>query len=172
MQVDVPLEHQDDDFSCTPLCILMVLRYLANRFTSGFPNLDLVTISEAVKASADIGGTNFENIHNVNSLFDKTSPSLDIVPSFGCKFEEIIEEIKKHGRPVIAWIMMPDPNGDFEHSVVVTDADEQKLLIYCNDPVYGRTTIPTRKFIEMWNGCVRILIKFKIGEKVTLYDFS
>jgi len=172
MQVDVPLEHQDDDFSCTPLCILMVLRYLANRFTSGFPNLDLATISEAVKASADIGGTNFKNIHKINSLFDKTSPSLDIVPSFRCKFEEIVEEIKKYGRPVISWIMMPDPNGDFEHSVVITDVDEEKLLIYCNDPVYGRTTIPTRKFIEMWNGCFRILIKFKIGEKVTLYDFS
>jgi len=83
-----------------------------------------------------------------------------------------VEEIKKYGRPVISWIMMPDPNGDFEHSVVITDVDEEKLLIYCNDPVYGRTTIPTRKFIEMWNGCFRILIKFKIGEKVTLYDFS
>ena len=170
--MDVPLEHQDDDFSCTPLCILMVLRYLANRFTSGFPNLDLATISEAVKASADIGGTNFKNIQKINSLFDKTSPSLDIVPSFSCKFEEIVEEIKKQGRPVIAWIMMPDPNGDFEHSVVVTDVDEQKLLIYCNDPVYGKVTIPTRKFIDMWNGCFRILIRFKIGEKVTLYDFS
>jgi hypothetical protein len=158
--MDVPLEHQDDDFSCTPLCILMVLKYVANRFTSGFPSLDLATISEVVKTSADIGGTTFENIENINSLFRKTSPSLEIVPSFRNKFEEIIEEIK-NGRPVIAWVLMPNPNGSYDHSIVITDVD----------PVYARITIPTRQFIEMWNGCYRILIKFKIGEKVTLFDF-
>jgi uncharacterized protein YvpB len=68
--------------------------------------------------------------------------------------------------------MMPDPNGDYPHSIVITDVDEDKLLIYCNDPVYGRQTIPTRQFMNMWNSCSRILIKFKIGEKVTLYDFG
>lgn len=172
MPLDVPLEFQDDDISCTPVCILMVLKYIRNRFTSGFPNLDLATISEKVKTSADLGGTTFENIENINELFKKTSPSLEIVPNFRHKFEEIIEEIKKNNRPVIAWVLEPSPNGDWEHAIVITDIDEEKLLIYCNDPVYGRQTIPTRKFIDMWNGCYRILIKFKIGEKVTLDEFS
>ena len=67
---------------------------------------------------------------------------------------------------------MPDPKGDYQHSIVITDVDEDKLLIHRNDPVYGKGTIPLRQFIEMWNSCLRILIKFKIGEKVTLFDFS
>ena len=128
-------------------------------------------ISKAVKTSADEGGTTFENIENINKLFEKTSPSLEIVPGFRHKFEEIVEEIKK-STPVIAWVSMSDPKGDYEHSIVITDVDEEKLLIYCNDPVYGRQTIPARQFMEMWNSCFRILIKFKIDEKVTLYDFS
>ena len=172
MPLDVPIEYQDDDHSCTPVCMLMVLKYLKDKFVSGFPDLDLDTISKAIKTSADEGGTTFENIKNINELFKKTSPSLDIVPGFRHRFEEIIEEVKKKLCPVIAWVMMPDPNGDYPHSIVITDVDEDKLLIYCNDPVYGRQTIPTRQFMNMWNSCSRILIKFKIGEKVTLYDFG
>jgi hypothetical protein len=171
MQMDVPLEKQDDDFSCTPVCILMVLKYIKDKFTSGFPDLSLSAISEAVKASADIGGTYFENIQNINSLFEKTSPSLEIVPKSRCRFEEIVDEVKKKERPVIAWVMMPDPNGDYEHAIVITDLDEDRLIIYFNDPVYGKQTVPSTRFIDMWNGCYRILIKFKIGEKVTLFDF-
>jgi ABC-type bacteriocin/lantibiotic exporter with double-glycine peptidase domain len=172
MQLDVPIEFQEDDFSCTPVCISMVLNFIKNKFSAGFPTLDLDEISEAVQTSADEGGTTFRNIANINKLFEKTSPSLEIVPEFRCKFEEIIEEVKKKQIPVISWVLMPDPKGDFKHSIVITDVDEDKLLIYCNDPVYGKEKIPTRRFIEMWNGCLRILIKFKIGEKVTLVDFS
>lgn len=172
VQMDVPIEYQDDDFSCTPVCMLMVLKYIKDKFTSGFPDLALATISKAIKTSADEGGTTFDNIENINELFKKTSPSLEIVPDFRCKFEEIIEEVKKNNHPVIAWVLMSDPNGPYEHAIVITDVDEDKLLIYCNDPVYGRQTIPTRQFMEMWNGCFRTLIKFKIGEKVTLFDFS
>jgi ABC-type bacteriocin/lantibiotic exporter with double-glycine peptidase domain len=171
MQMHVPIEYQDDDFSCTPVCMLMVLKHIKNRFTSGFPDLTLPTISKAIKTSADEGGTTFKNIENINELFKKTSPSLEVVPNFGCKFEEIIEEVKKNNRPVVAWVLMPDPNAPYEHANVITDVDEDKLIIYCNDPVYGRQEIPTRQFLDMWNGCFRILIKFKIGEKVTLFDF-
>lgn len=171
MQMDVPLEYQDDDFSCTPVCMSMVLKCIKDRFTSGFPDLTLDAISKAIKTSADEGGTTFLNIENINELFKKTSPSLEIVPQFGRKFEEIIEEVKTKKRPVIAWVLMPDPVAPYKHSIVITDVNEDKLIIYCNDPVYGRVEIPTRQFIEMWNGCSRILIKFRIGEKVTLFDF-
>ena len=171
MQMDVPLEYQDDDFSCTPVCMSMVLKCIKDRFTSGFPDLTLDAISKAIKTSADEGGTTFLNIENINELFKKTSPSLEIVPQFGRKFEEIIEEVKIKKRPVIAWVLMSDPVAPYEHSIVITDVNEDKLIIYCNDPVYGRVEIPTRQFIEMWNGCSRILIKFRIGEKVTLFDF-
>ena len=84
----------------------MVLKYIKDKFTSGFPDLSLSAISEAVKASADIGGTYFENIQNINSLFEKTSPSLEIFPKSRCRFEEIVDEVKKKELPVIAWVMM------------------------------------------------------------------
>ena len=172
MQLDVPLIEQEDDFSCTPLCILMVLKFIIDRFRSGFPDLDLEKISESIKTSTDKGGTTFENIENINCLFNKTNPSLEIIPGFRHKFKEIVEEVKKKEIPVIAWVLMHDPKGPYEHSIVITDVDEDNLLIYRNDPVYGKGTIPARQFMEMWNGCLRILIKFKIGEKVTLFDFS
>lgn len=171
MQMDVPIEYQNDDFSCTPVCILMVLMYIKNQFSSGFPDLGLTAISEAVKASADIGGTYFENIENINGFFEKASPSLEIVPQSRCKFEDIVDEVKNKERPVIAWVMMPDPNGDYPHAIVITNLDEDKLIIFFNDPVYGKQSMPSPRFIDMWNGCYRILIKFKIGEKVTLFDF-
>jgi hypothetical protein len=73
MQLDVPIEYQENGFSCVPVCILMVLKYLKDRFSAGFPNLDLDTISEAIKT--DEGGTAFEKVKNINELFKKTSPS-------------------------------------------------------------------------------------------------
>jgi hypothetical protein len=170
MPLDVPMDFQEDDFSCTPVCVLMVCRFIKPRFSQGFPILDLPIVSETLKTNA--GGTAFENAQNLNELFKKTRPSLEVVAGYRQKFEEIVEEVDKKQRPVIAWVMMSDPNGDYAHSIVITGVDEEKLLIYCNDPVYGRQEIPTRRFIEMWNGCLRILIKFKIGEKLTLYEFS
>jgi ABC-type bacteriocin/lantibiotic exporter with double-glycine peptidase domain len=170
MPLDVPVEYQDDDFSCTPICILMVAKFIKDKFSQGFPNLDLKTISETIKT--DAGGTAFENIRYINELFKKTRPSLEVVAGYRHSFEEIVEEVNKKERPVIAWVIMSNPNGDYEHSIVVTGVDEDKLIIYCNDPVYGRQEIPTRKFMDMWNGCLRILIKFKIGEKVTLFEYS
>lgn len=168
--MDVPLEHQDDDFSCTPVCMKMVLEYVKSRFSDGFPNLDIAKISETLKASADLGGTTFENIKNINEEFKKTRPSLEFVPGLNHKIEDIKDEIM-HDRPVIAWVMMPDPNGEYPHSIVITDIDEDNLLIYYNDPVYGKETVSIRQFMDMWNGNFRVLIKIKIGEKVTLNEY-
>lgn len=67
---------------------------------------------------------------------------------------------------------MPNPNGNFPHSFVITDVDEDKLIIYVNDPVYGKQRIPTLKFMELWVGSYHTLIRFKIGEKVTLYEYT
>src|SRR5208337_2771525 len=146
IRMDVPVEYQEDDFSCTPVCISMVLKFIKDRFVSGFPDLTVDEISKTIKTSADEGGTTFENIENINKLFKKTSPSLEIVPDFRRKFEEIIEEVKKNNRPVIAWVLMRDPVAPYEHAIVITDVDEDKLIIRCNDPVYGRQEIPTREF--------------------------
>jgi len=148
----------------------MVLEYVKNRFSEGFPNLDISKISNVLKTSADIGGTTFENIKNINEEFRKTRPSLEFVPGLYHKIEDIKEEIT-HDRPVIAWVLMPDPNGNWKHSIVITDIDENKLLIYYNDPVYGKETVSIRQFMEMWNGNSRVLIRIKMGEKVTLSEY-
>jgi hypothetical protein len=110
MPLDVPVEYQENDFSCTPVCILMVAKFIKDKFSQGFPNLDVAIISEAVKT--DTGGTPYENIPNINELFKKTRPALEVVAGYRHKFEDIIEEVDKKGRPVIAWVMMPDPRGD------------------------------------------------------------
>jgi len=148
----------------------MVLEYVKNRFSEGFPNLDISKISNVLKTSADIGGTTFENIKNINEEFRKTRPSLEFVPGLYHKIEDIKEEIT-HDRPVIAWVLMPDPNGNWKHSIVITDIDENKLLIYYNAPVYGKETVSIRQFMEMWNGNSRVLIRIKMGEKVTLSEY-
>ena len=132
--------------------------------------MDISKISNVLKTSADIGGTTFENIKNINEEFRKTRPSLEFVPGLYHKIEDIKEEIT-HDRPVIAWVLMPDPNGNWKHSIVITDIDENKLLIYYNAPVYGKETVSIRQFMEMWDGNARVLIRIKIGEKVTLSEY-
>lgn len=163
-KLDVPLEYQNNDFSCTPVCMKMILEYIGDKFSEGFPDLDVVKIAKTVKTSADEGGTTFENIELINEKLKKARPSLKFVASSGHGFEEIKKELI-NDHPVIAWIMMPSPQGDFPHSVVITGVDDQKLLIYCNDPVYGREKIPTTKFMNMWIKSFRILIKVEIGEE-------
>ena len=149
----------------------MVLEYVKNRFSEGFSNLDISKISVVLKTSADIGGTTFENIKKINEEFRKTRPSLEFVPGLYHKIEDIKEEIT-HDRPVIAWVLMPDPNGNWKHSIVITDIDENKLLIYYNDPVYGKENVSIGQFMDMWNGNSRVLIKIRIGEKVTLNGYT
>jgi ABC-type bacteriocin/lantibiotic exporter with double-glycine peptidase domain len=172
MPLDVPIEYQDDDFSCTPVCMKMVLEYVKEKFSSGFPKLDIAKISEVLKTSADIGGTTLDNIKNINDEFRKTRPSLEFVSGINHKIEDIVKEVKDNQLPVIAWLMMPDPNGDYPHSIVITDIDEDNLIIYYNDPVYGKETMSIRDFTDMWDGNSRVLIRIKIGEKVTLDGFS
>jgi predicted double-glycine peptidase len=142
----------------------MVLEYMRDRIHEGFPELDVATISETIKTSADEGGTTFENIKLINEKLKKTMPSLEFIAGSSHQFEEIKEEIK-NDRPVIAWVTMPSPHGDFNHSIVITGYDDEKLLIYCNDPVYGRENMPIRKFMDIWENSFRILIKIQIGEK-------
>jgi len=162
--LDVPLVFQEDDFSCTPVCIKMVLDYIRNRFGGDVPDLDVSAVAKAIRTSADEGGTTFENIKRINEELIKAMPSLEFIAGSGHKFEEIEEEINAE-RPIIAWITMSSPQGDFNHSIVITGVDRENLLIYYNDPVYGKETIPIGQFMDMWEASFRILIKTKIGER-------
>ena len=167
IRLDVPLEKQEEDYTCTPVCMKMVLEYIRDKFSEGLPDLDSSIIAKTIKtkASADEGGTTFENIELINEKLKKTRPSLRFVAVWGQNFSEIKDELE-NDHPVIAWVMMPSSQGDYPHSKVITGIDdEEKLLIYCNDPVYEREDIPLTKFYNMWERAYRILIKVEIGEE-------
>ena len=100
----------------------MVLDYARNNFSENCPNLDVAKISEVIKTSADNGGTTFDNIKHINEELKKTKPSVEFIADFGHKFEDIKKEISNN-RPVIAWIAVPSPHGDFNHSIVITGFD-------------------------------------------------
>jgi predicted double-glycine peptidase len=167
IRLDVPLEKQEDDYSCTPVCMKMVLEYIRNKFSEGLPDLDSSMIAKIVKtkASADEGGTTFENVELINEELNTARPSLRFVAVDGCELEDIKKELA-NDHPVISWVMMPSSQGDYPHAKVVTGIDDdEKLLIFCNDPVYEKEEIPLRKFFVMWGKAYRILIKVEIGEE-------
>lgn len=46
--LDVPLVLQEDDFSCVPACIMMVLEFVRSNNVGGYvPNMDLKQVSRA-----------------------------------------------------------------------------------------------------------------------------
>ena len=167
IKLDVPLEKQEDDYTCTPVCMKMVLEYIRDKFSEGLPDMDSSIIAKTIKtkASVDEGGTTFENIELINEKLKKARPSLSFTAVSGASVKDIKDELE-NDHPVIAWVMMPSSKGDYPHSKVITGFDdEEKLHIYCNDPVYEREEIPLRKFYDMWEKAYRILIKVEIGEE-------
>lgn len=160
--LDVPLILQEDDFSCTPVCIKMILEYIRKKFPD-VPELDLPTITKSLKT--DEGGTMFTNLKGINKPLLKSFPSVDFIAGWGHKLGEIEEELNQLKCPVIAWISMPSPQGEFSHSIVITGVDRKNLIIYYNDPIYGKKQIPLGQFISMWEKNFGILIKAKIGER-------
>ena len=157
--LDVPLEFQENDFSCTPVCIKMVLEFVRRQNPTGYvPNLSVEEISKNV--GTDELGTPLENVERINEKLHKTVPSVEFVAELNCSFDEIRNEISQ-GKPVIAWVRIP-----YSHSVVVTGLNEEMLVIYYNDPQLGKKQIEMGRFISAWNSSDNVLIKVKIGEKI------
>jgi hypothetical protein len=78
--LDVPMIFQEDDFSCTPVCMKMVLEFFRRRHPT-IPELDIASIAKATKT--DEGGTMFVNIDVVNSILIKSIPSVEFLPGLG-----------------------------------------------------------------------------------------
>ncbi len=159
LNLDVPLEYQEDDFSCTPVCIKMVLDYVRKQNPEDYiPNLSVEEISETM--GTDELGTPLENVENINEKLQKALPSVEFVSEMNCSFIEIEKEISD-GKPVIAWVRIPHP-----HSIVVTGLNKALLIVQYNDPELGKRQIEMGRFISAWNQNDNVLIKVKIGEKV------
>jgi ABC-type bacteriocin/lantibiotic exporter with double-glycine peptidase domain len=157
--LDVPMIFQENDFSCTPVCIKMVLEFIYKEHQEGsFPNMNVEEICNAM--GTDLLGTPLENVDNINKKLDKAVPSIEFKAEMNCTFEEIENEILQ-GKPVIAWLKIP-----YSHSVVVTGLDKERLRIYCNDPEKGKRQMEMGKFISAWIDNYSVLIKVRIGEKI------
>ena len=147
----------------------MVLEYIQDRFSEGFPDLSSSVIAETIKTKpsslVDDGGTTFENIELINEKLKHTRPSLRFIMSADKKISDIKNELNK-GLPVIVGVMMPSSQEPYGHSKVITGIDdEENLLIFCNDPVYEKEELPLTQFIPMWKEAFRLMIKVEIGEE-------
>lgn len=157
--LDVPLEYQQDDFSCVPACIKMILEFIRVSNVGGhIPNLTLEEISRTI--GTDELGTPLENIERINEKLIKAVPSIEFLTKENCSFGEIEEEILQ-GRPVIASIKI-----SYNHAIVVTGLDKGLLIVFCNNPEVGKEKMEVGRFTSAWNALDNILVKVKIGGKV------
>lgn len=157
--LDIPLVYQEDDFSCVPSCIKMILGFISEQNPKGFiPEISIEEISKAI--GTDELGTALQNVKNINKKLQKTLPSIEFTDEMNCTLDEIENEILE-GKPVIAWIGNP-----FPHSIVLTGLDRELLIIYCSDPQKGKMKMNMGEFMSAWNKMDNVLIKVKIGEKI------
>jgi len=157
--LNVPLEYQEDDFSCVPVCIKMILEFVRQQNTTGYvPNMNIEEISQAI--GTDELGTPLQGIEKINEKLLKAVPSIEFEAKMNCTFSEIEKEIQD-GRPVIAWIKTP-----FAHSILVTGLNREALVLYYNDPQRGKRQIEMGKFMSAWESIDNVLIKVEIGGKI------
>lgn len=157
--IDVAVELQEDDFSCVPVCVSMILAHVKRNN----PNCHISTngLQEiALAMGTDELGTPLDGVEGLNKLLEKSLPSVEFEYKFGCALSDI-EKSLGASLPVIAWLKMP-----YSHSIVVTGIDKEKLKVYYNDPQKGKKQMEMGKFLSSWEALDRVLIKVKIGEKV------
>ncbi len=157
--IEVAAELQEDDFSCVPVCISMVLTYVKqSNPNSHVPANGVREIALAM--GTDELGTPLDGVEGLNKLLEKSLPSVEFEYKFGCTLSDI-EKSLEGGLPVIAWLKMP-----YSHSIVVTGIDKEKLAVYYNDPQKGKKQMEMSKFLSAWESLDKVLIKVKIGEKM------
>lgn len=155
----VPLIFQEDDFSCVPICIRMILAFIVKTNPEGYiPEMNTEEISRSI--GTDELGTALEKVKNINKKLQKAVPSIEFEDMINRNLDDIENEILG-GKPVIAWIKNP-----FPHSIVLTGLDKELLTIYCNDPQKGKVKMKMGEFMSAWARMDNVLIKVKIGEKI------
>jgi len=157
--MSVPMEFQENDFSCVPVCIRMILEFVRQQNVDGFiPDMSIEEISAAI--GTDELGTSLSQVDKINEKLLKAVPSIEFEAKINCTLSDIEQEIEK-GKPVIAWLRMPHA-----HSIVVTGINKEMLIVYYNDPQKGKRQMEMGKFMSAWESIDNVLIKVKIGEKI------
>lgn len=63
--LDIPLAFQENDFSCVPICIKMILDFISENNPEGYiPKMNIDEISKTI--GTDELGTALENVKNIN----------------------------------------------------------------------------------------------------------
>ena len=164
--IEIPIVFQEDDYSCVPVCIKMVLTFISNQNSNYY--IPINTIEEISRAmGTDLLGTSLSGVEGLNLCLLKSLPSIEFEGKENCSLAEIEQEISI-GNPVIAWLKMPYP-----HSIVITGIDMQSLKVFFNDPQKGKEEMQMGKFMSCWESIDKVLIKVKIGEnkQTTMPDF-
>ena len=111
----------------------MVIDYAIDELGIKQRRLQLSTIAKAVRAHRD-AGTAPGDIELINNALLDSFPEIQMVDRKGGTFQIIRHEIDE-GRPVIAWIVMAEDEGDIlYHSVVVNGYDDDLTTLYYVDP--------------------------------------
>jgi ABC-type bacteriocin/lantibiotic exporter with double-glycine peptidase domain len=157
--LDVPIVFQEDDFSCVPACIKMILEFALKQNPIGLViDISVQEIGESM--GTDELGTPLSGVRGINEKLKKTVPSIEFEAKTNCVLKEIETEIQNE-KPVVAWLKMPYP-----HSIVITGVDKKRLIVYYNDPQRGKSQMDMGKFMSSWKNIDSVLIKVKIGEKL------
>lgn len=159
--LQVPHVDQDDDYSCVPACVKMVVQFHHQRNNS-LPNPTFDEIKRAIGTRPD--GTMLDDVPKVNRLLKSATHKLEFTFSERASFEEIEKELSE-GRPVIAWLKKVNDRRIASHSVVIKEVSRETLTIAYEDPFYGQQASSITQFMGEWNNSANILIRATIDEK-------
>lgn len=161
---ELPVVHidQQDDYSCVPICLKMVLDYVPGEFGIELPNLSLDEIRRAIDTRSD--GTLLPDVPKINRKLAGGSHLVEFLPSEGNSFDDIRQELTAR-RPVIAWVERGPPGREFWHSIVLTYVDPRKLIVKYDDPINGKQEQPVSDFLRQWGKIANVLIRVRIDKK-------
>ena len=164
----IPFSKQDDQNSCVPHCLCMVLdhyRIKEGFWVYGFNVEDIKEICETSRQMA----TSYRHVENLNKeLKTKSNPILTFYPDANYSWDKILEELNEK-RPVIAYLKS-DRVHPLAHSVIVRKYDPSTDEITMIDPKKGEDLIAREDilyigdFLVLWENAFNILIPVSEGE--------
>jgi len=146
----------------------MVIDYAIDELGITQKRLRLSTIAKTVRADPE-AGTAPGDIELINIALLDSFPEIQIVDSKGGTFQIIKHEIDER-RPVIAWIVIAEDEGDLLfHSVVVNGYNDDLTILYYVDPEMDnmnyQLSVPIGKFVDEMLTVEGHLIRMKITIK-------
>lgn len=160
---EISITLQQDDYSCAPYCIKMILDYLSQIYDS-IPNIEPNEIAECI-GTTEMGTPSGSNLDNINGLLTRCVPSIEFYRDTSHpRWASIVKDLSGN-KPTILWILCEDAAGRyFEHSVVVTGYKNRRVIYI--DPIYGRREESVDTFLEKWEDVDRFAIRLRVGERI------